>query len=36
MKNPEELVTYGTLDKRKFENTEGTIKWTFQRIPKGQ
>ena len=48
MDNPEELTTYGTLDQINVkeyrrgnkidipENTKGAIKWTIQRIPKGQ
>jgi hypothetical protein len=47
MDNPEELATYGTLDKinvREYRRGkkngqsreyEGAIKWTIQRIPKG-
>ena len=47
MYNPEELATYGTLDKINVteyrrgnkmdnpENIKGAIKWTIQRIPKG-
>jgi hypothetical protein len=37
MDNPEELATYGTLDKINVrEYRRGKKKWTIQRIPKGQ